>query len=257
MWSVISDNTLAITIVFILLATFIGALVRRRNRDKCLKDFSGYLVTLEKAEGKSIWGKLRIENTGLELFYEAVHKDSEGHSETSYILYKQEYSNIGALLRFHNQLSEGDRIRRDKDLKHTYHPGFFRRLRRRIKNIFKTVRDSLMEVFNVLLSQAKKTTPAGTMLTSQDKYVSQMKKELIGSVATAYEPLLERHIGRKVVLELVKGDKAIELAGVLKDYTSEFVELMDVDYTIEQTPTPRRADIIVLRSRGIVRHLAE
>ena len=257
MWSVISSNTLSITVIFIVLATFIGALVRKRNRDKCLKDFSGYLVTLEKTGGKTIWGKLRIENTGIELFYETVHTDSEGHKESSYILYKQEYSNIGALLRFHDLLSKGDKIRRDKDLKHTYHPGFFRRLRRRIKNIFKTVRDSFMEVFNVLLSQVKKTTPAGTMLTSQDKYVSQMKRELIGSVATAYEPLLERHIGRKVVLELVKGDKAIEVPGVLKDYTSEFIELMDVDYTIEQGSAPRGADIIVLRSCGIVRHLAE
>lgn len=257
MWSVISNNTLAITIIFIVLATFIGALVRKRNRDKCLKDFSGYLVTLEKTGGKTIWGKLRIENTGFELFYEMTHKDSEGHNEASYILYKQEYSNIAALLRFHDQLSDSDRIRRDRDLKHTYHPGFFRRLRRRIKNIFKTVRDSFMEVFNVLLSQVKKTTPAGTMLTSQDKYVSQMKQELIGSVATAYEPLLERHIGQKVVLELVKGDKVLELPGVLKDYTSEFIELMDVDYTTEQASASRVADIIVRRNCGIVRHLAE
>ena len=257
MWSVISGNTLAITIIFIVLATFIGALVRKRNRDKCLKDFSGYLVTLEKTGGKAVWGKLRIENTGLELFYETPHKDSKGHNEASYILYKQEYSNIAALLRFHDRLSEGDKIRRDRDLKNTYHPGFFRRLWRRTKNIFKTVRDSFMEVFNVLLSQVKRTTPAGTMLTSQDKYVSQMKQELIGSVATAYEPLLERHIGQKVVLELVKGDKALEIPGVLKDYTSEFIELMDVDYTIEQDLKSRRADIVVRRGSGIVRHLAE
>jgi len=84
-----------------------------------------------------------------------------------------------------------------------------------------------------------------------------MKQGLISSVGTAYEPLLERHIGRKVVLELVKGDKVFELAGVLKDYTSEFIELMDVDYSIDQSDAPRKADVVVLRSRGIVRHLGE
>jgi len=248
---------LTITIIFILLVTFVGAFVRKRNRDKCLKDFSGYVVTLEKTGGKSIWGKLRVENTGLELVYENPHKDDEGHNETSCILYKQEYSNISVLIRFHDQLSDSDKARRDKDLERTYHPGLFRRLWRKTKNIFKTIRDSIMELTNVFISQAKKTTPAGAMLTSQDKYVSQMKQELISSVATAYEPLLERHIGHKVVLELVKGDKTIELPGVLKDYTSEFIELMDVDYKIDLSPMPRRADIIALRSCGIVRHLGE
>lgn len=246
-----------ITIIFIVLATFVGALLKRRSKDRCLNDFSSYLITLEKTEKKTIWGKLRVENTGLELVYENLHKDSDGHNEASYILYKQEYSNIQVLIRFHDQLSNSDMARRDKDLKKTYHPGLFGRFGRRVKSVFKMVRDSVMEVVNVLISHAKKTTPAGAMLTSQDKYVSQMKQELISSVGTAYEPLLERYIGRKVVLELVKGDKVFELGGVLKDYTSEFIELMDVDYSINQNDLPRKADIVALRSCGIVRHLRE
>ena len=79
----------------------------------------------------------------------------------------------------------------------------------------------------------------------------------MSSVATAYEPLLERHIGRKVVIEQVKGDKVIELVGVLKDYTADFIEVMDIDYTVAETDTPRKADIILRRACGIVRHLAE
>ena len=228
------DNALTITIIFIVLATFVGAFAKRRSRDRCLKDFAGYVVTLEKTGGKIVWGKLHVENTGLELIYENVHKDSQGHNETSYILYKQEYSNIQALVRFHDQLNNSDRARRDKDLKKTYHPSFLRRLTRKVKNFFKMVRDSCLEVINVLVSHAKKTTPAGTMLTSQDKYVSQMKQELISSVGTAYEPLLERHIGRKVVLELVKADKVFELPGILKVYTSEFIELMDIEYKVRE-----------------------
>ena len=245
------------TIIFIVLATFVGALLKRRSKDRCLNDFSSYLITMEKTGAKSIWGKLRIENTGLELVYEDLHKDTQGHNEASYILYKQEYSNIHALIRFHDKLSDYDKLRRDNDLKKTYHPCLARQFGRKVNSLFKMVRDSVMEVINVLISHAKKTTPAGSMLTSQDKYVSQMKQELISSVGTAYEPLLERHIGRKVVLELVKGEKIFELPGVLKDYTSEFIELMDVDYSINEGDTPRKADIVVRRSCGIVRHLVE
>jgi len=247
----------AITIVFIALATAVGAFVRRRSRDKCLKDFRDNMVTLENTAGKTIWGRLNVQSTGLEFVYPTKHKDKEGHDETSYILYKYEYPNIAALIRYHDQLSESANKRREKELQRTYHPKFLRRLKRKIQNVFKTVRDSVMEVVNLLISQAKKATPAGTMLTSQDKYVSRMKQELMGSVGASYEPLLERYIGHKVVLALIKGDKIFEYSGVLKDYTAEFVEIMDVDYKVQEDQPAKKVDIVVLRKYGLVRHLGE
>jgi hypothetical protein len=84
-----------------------------------------------------------------------------------------------------------------------------------------------------------------------------MKQELMGSVGTSYEPLLEKRIGRKVVLELIKSDKVIEYPGVLKDYTSEFIEIMDVDYATGEDEPARKADMVVFRKYGLVRHLAE
>jgi small nuclear ribonucleoprotein (snRNP)-like protein len=115
--------------------------VKGRKKDKCLKDFSQYIVTLEKVDGKEIWGRLRVENTGMELMYEAVCKDADGHLEGSYILYKNEYGNIATLLRYHSKLSDAGKKRRQKQLDRTYHPGFFRRLKRKIANLFRTVRD--------------------------------------------------------------------------------------------------------------------
>ena len=247
----------AITIVFIVLATGVGAFIRRRSRDKCLRDFEQNMVTLEDTAGKTIWGRLRVENTGLEFVYPQKHRDEDGHDEASYILYKHEYGNIGAVIRFHDELSEGNKKKREKQLERTYHPGWWRRLKRKIVNVFKTVRDSVAEVVNLLMSQAKKTTPAGRVLGSQDKYVSQMKQELMGSVGTSYEPLLERYIGRKVVLELIKGDKIFEYCGVLKEYTADFIEIMDVAYGAQEKKPTRKADMAVPRKRGVVRHLGE
>ena len=249
-------DTFTITIVFIILSTVVAAFIRRKSRDKCLKDFSHDLVTLEDTTGKLIWGKLRVENTGLELIY-PTKQDKNGHDETSYILYKYEYSNIQALIRFHNELSEGGKKEREKELKRTYHPKFLRRLKRKIQNVFKTVKDSVMEVVNLLISQAKRTTPAGAMLTSQDKYISQIKQELTGSMGTSFEPLLERYIGNRVVIELIKGEKIFKYTGVLKDYTAEFIEVMDVDYRVKEDQPVKMADIVVLRKYGIIRHLGE
>jgi hypothetical protein len=249
-------DTLAITIIFIVLATVVGAFVRRRKRDKCLKDFGGDLVSLEETGGKEVYGKLRVENTGLEFVYSEVYADEDGHDETTYVLYKFEYPKIQTLIRYHEKLSESGRKEREKELKRTYHPTLVRRLKRRVQNVFKTVRDSVMEVVNMLMTAAKKASPAAGVLTGQDKYVSQMKQELMGSVGTSYEPLLERYIGHKVVLEVIKGDKIFEYCGVLKEYTAEFVEIMDVDYKAAEE-AGRRADLVVPRKYGVVRHLGE
>jgi hypothetical protein len=248
---------LTITIVFIILSTFVAAFIRGRKRDKCLKDFAGFFVTLEDASGKAIWGALRVENTGLELVYSSTHEDADGHVESSFILYKYEYANMRAMIRFHDELSEKGAKKRQKDLDKTYHPGPMRRLKRKTLNVFKTIRDSVMEVVNLLISRAQKATPAGNVLTSQDKYVSQIKQELMGSVGTSYEPLLERYIGHMVVLELIRGEKVLEYSGVLKDYTADFIELMDVEYAIGDSTPPRKADIVVPRKCGIIRHLGE
>ena len=179
------------------------------------------------------------------------------------------------MIRFLDELSEQNKKAREKELKRTYHPGPWRRLKRRILNIFRTIRDSIVEIINLIISQAKKATPAGKVLTTQDKYVSQMKQELMdsagtssqvlvpststmmASAGTSFEPLLERYIGNKVVLEMIKGEKILEYCGVLKEYTADFVEIMDVNYAVQEDQQTRKADLVVPRKLGQVRHLAE
>jgi hypothetical protein len=250
-------DTFAITVVSIVIFTVFAAFIKGRSRDKCLLDFAQNLVGLEEKSGRLIYGKLRVENTGLELSYPEKHRNRAGDEEASYILYKSEYPNIQTLIRYHDELSEENKRKRQRQLQKVYHPGALNRTGRRIQNFFKTVRDSVMDVVNLLIGQAKRKAAVGTVLTSQDKYVSRMKQELAGSLGTAFEPLLERHIGKKVVLELKKGDKIVQYAGVLKDYTSEFIEIMDVDYRTEANQTLKKADLVIPRQVGIVRHLGE
>ena len=250
-------DTFAITIIFIALATMIGAFIRRRRRDKCLKDFSGDMVTLEKNPSIMIKGNLNVEHSALEFVYSRKSKDQNGNEQASYILYKQEYPTIQSLLRYHDELSEQGKIQREKELKKTYHPAFFSRLKRKIQNIFKTIRDSIMEVMNLLISRAQKNTGAGAVLSSQDKYVSQIKKDLIGAAGTSYEPLLEKYIGHKVVIEMIKGEQECLFWGVLKEYTANFIEIMDVDYQAVDEQISRKTDMVVPRNIALVRYLGE
>ena len=255
-WSGFS-NPFFLTICFIFLSAIVAAFIKGRNKDKCLKAFKGYMVTIEDSAGKRIWGNLHVEPTGMELLYEKPNQDADGHLESSYMIYKYEYGNIASIIRFHEYLNDKQNLSRQKELKRAYHPGTIRKLSRKIANAFKTIRDTIMEVSNVLIAQGKKTSVAGGLLSSQDKYVSQMKNEIIGSVDTAFEPLLERYIGRKVVAEFVHQDKPVELVGILKDYTADFVELLDVQYWTGTEDQRKKADILLPRKRALIRHLAE
>jgi hypothetical protein len=250
------DSATAITILFIIFTAGLGAFIRKRSRDKCLRDFEQNMVTFEDGAGKTICGKMRVENTGLEFIYPEKQKDEDGHDEASYILYKYEYPKIRLVIRFHDELTDENKKARDKELEKTYHPNWGRRFKRKMLNVLRTVKDSIVEIVNLIISQAKKTTPVGKVQTSKE-YDSQMKQELMGSVGTSFEPLLERYIGHKVVLEMVKGDKIFEYCGVLKEYTAEFVEIMDVNYKTTEDQPARTADLAVPRKLGLVRHLAE
>ncbi|MHC4623170.1 MAG: hypothetical protein ACYS4W_04640 [Planctomycetota bacterium] len=68
---------------------------------------------------------------------------------------------------------------------------------------------------------------------------------------------MEKYIGHKVVLELIRGDKLLEYCGVLKDYTAEFVEIMDVNYKAKEDEQARIVDLVAFRKYGVVRHLGE
>ncbi len=86
------DSLFFTTILFIFLTAFIGTVLRSRGIDNCLRSFDGFHVTIEEKDGNLVWGKLFVYSTGLELQYAEPVIDSEGHIESSYILYKQQYN---------------------------------------------------------------------------------------------------------------------------------------------------------------------
>ena len=251
-------DSLTITIIFIGVSTIVGAFVKGRLRDKCLLDFTGDLVNIQLKDGKLIWGILNIEATGLELTYREPYLDkADDHCEMSYIIYKSELSNVQIIERYLDDLSDKRKVKRAATLKNIYGKKGIRKITRKIRNFFATVRDSIMEVANLLLGKVKQATPVSKTLSGQDKYVSQMQQGVISSLNASFEPLLEKHLGKKVILQFNKDGKKIEYRGILKSYTLEFLELMDVDYRRDEASQQRKADIIFPRSLGLVRHLGE
>lgn len=217
------------TILFIFLSAVTGAFLNSRIKDRCLKDFRNFQVTLEEIDGDQARGDLVVYSTGLELIYPAPIRDLSGYIETSYIIYKDQFTTIQGIYRYFDQLSAKSQKQREKSIRNSYHPNIFRRMLRSLRNILNTFKDSLMQSVGLIVGQAQKTHPKSTLLQSQNKRITSLSQEIINVSANAYEPILEKYIGKKVVLDVRKGEQDIEYAGILKEYTHDFIELLDID----------------------------
>jgi len=247
------DNALLIAIIVIIITTTVTAIITARRKDRCLTSFSDFMVTLLEADGKRVWGHLSVETSGIELFYpEEGFRDKNG-IETSYLLFKDEYDDIYLLLRFHSELSEENKRTRIREVKKAYHPWPPRLFARKVKNIANTCKDSIFEILGLAMTRAKTTNPTLTAVSSQQQSVTRMKKAVSDYLGRSYDPLLEKHIGKRIILEITNDAQEVEqYPGVFKEYSRQFLQVMDVSY--RDGDQERICDIIVPRAHASIRH---
>jgi hypothetical protein len=222
------DSSTLLTVFIILVVATVLALIRTRRRDRCLKAFDRFPVTLATHNQKMTWGALRLHPTGMELTYPAPVVAAEGHLERSVILYKEQYADLHAVYRCPEGLSADDRARRETLIEQTRHPGLLRRLWRWIRNWMGMVRDALLQSVGMIVGVAKAKAPAGALIGRHDKQVESLSSEVIQHTGNAFDPLLEQHLFSQVVVQIV-GPEGVRRSycGWLKDYTSDFVEILD------------------------------
>lgn len=226
------DWSFLLTLAIIVTATLIGSYLRSTAKDRCLKDFDGFHVTVEKKNGRVVWGEMSLTATGFELIYRSDFQDDR-HVETSYLLYKTEYPDIQAIYRFAANLDEEKRRRRAESLQRAFHPSVPRRWWRSFRNFLNTARDSLSDGLGLLIGRVRQ--PVAQLITdTSENYLKGLGKNIIGYAGTSYDPLLERYVGSRVVVEVVEGAEVHEHVGVLKEYSADFLELLDVYYPMPQ-----------------------
>lgn len=231
----IFDVSLLATVGLIFFLTLLGAYIRSSRRDPCLKSFASYHVTVERSSGRIVWGELHLESTGLELSYKDTVQDSN-HLESSYILYSSEFDDIQALYRYVDELSEEEKERREKDLRRYFHPGPVVRALRATQHFFSLASDSMSEVLGMIMGSLRK--PAGRYITdASDEHLKRFSSAVVGSVGTTYDPLLERFVGQKVVVDLMEDGVAHEHVAIFKNYSPDFYELLDVQFPQQQSLT--------------------
>src|SRR5436305_11277432 len=132
-----------ITLLIIFLTAIITTIVTKWVRDKCLKFFDGYHVTLERNRGQTLWGHLKVFSAGIEVVYDRPFIDPRGRKKTSYMIYGQELDQaMLSLLRYHDELSDNQKKQRDHQIRATFNPGPLKRLWRGVRNFVNTLRDA-------------------------------------------------------------------------------------------------------------------
>jgi len=222
------DSTLVLTALLLLGGALVSGYLRGRARDRVLRDFAGYHVTLERTDGRLVWGRMVLHTTGMELIYRSDVQD-EHHVETSYILYRDEYQKIQAIYRYCDEMQGREREERQRELTRSFHPGFWHRLGRRLRNTGSLVMDSMGQAIGILVGQVQSRSRHG-ITASGEEYYAELSRSIVGYVGTSYDPLLERYVGTRVVVEVTEGDVVYEHVGILKDYTADFIEVLDVHY---------------------------
>ena len=226
LWKWLKEHTFAFSILTVTFITIFSTVMAMLKKDKLLKSLAGHLITVELKgsqpghDGARHRGRLRVEPEGLEVVEERANQSNE---KVSYLHRKDEYSKIHALVRYHDFLTDREKAEREEEVRRVYHPSIGMRLRRRIRNIVNRMKEVATEAFSLVFEKVKGQFGA--------KYAEDLEKageEAVTYVTEAsYDALIDRLIGTRVVAYI---KPKLEYVGVLKDYTKEFIQLLDVKY---------------------------
>lgn len=241
-----------IPMILVFVAATIAAIATRRKRDRCLKylNFDRVLILLNSK--KWLWGRLSVFPKTMELTYEKVEPDGKA----SYVLYQSEIDEINKIIQPMPDEGTPEYDAWKKEVERIANPSMARRSKRYVWNAFNTLRDAVSQALSLLMGTLKSKTALGKIATA-DKKAGEIGNTLISSIPNAYEPVLEKYLGKTVVVEMLEGDEVIEFNGLLQEYSGTYLLLRNVslkpDVDIGR-PLPDHFDIIFPRRRALVRH---
>jgi hypothetical protein len=257
------DKALWVPLVVLFGAAVITALVKRYTKDPCLKIFHRCFVFVRLKTGKWLWGYLSVYANALELQYTSSAPFRNHYQKRSYIFYEQNLENIDRVLRPSPATGTPEHARWLKEVKRLQHPSISRRFKRKSRNVVNVLRDAFAQSIVMIFGAVRKTRAFAGVQIGDDK-VGEVGRSLINVVPNAYEPVLEKYLGRNVVVESIRADKILEQAGILQEYSSKYILVRAAELLQELppaaeagSPVANHFDVIFPRQIHSVRHLAE
>jgi hypothetical protein len=150
------------------------------------------------------------------------------YTKHSFILYSNELPRIECFYRFHDHQSDKGRRLRERDIKRTYQPGLWRSTGRTLRNLLTTFKDAIVQALNAVLGARAAASPQSVVLSKHKDLTASGAQLMESAVGSAYDPILEHYIGQYVVLEMLTHGEIEEEHGILKEYSTQYIELLNV-----------------------------
>ena len=125
-------DSLTITILSIVVVTFLSAFIKGRKKDRCLKKINGFFVNIYNAKEKIIWGRAEIESNSIVVDFE----ENLNQPNKKFLLYKNEFKNMQIIVRAHKSFDVTQISKRERMLKSVLKPGFITKIRRLLSYFF-------------------------------------------------------------------------------------------------------------------------
>jgi len=240
-------DSFTITIIIISLSGFIGAFIKGKKKDRCLKELNQSNIHIIKIKGEEkdesdILGLLNIEANCMEI------KLNDNTKKENLILYKNEYVSINKIIRYTELQNEKEKKEREIEFNKITNPSLFRKMKRTIIIFFNITKDAIFELSETMLSKTKLSS------LNQTEFVESIKSHTSQSATiSSYQPIWERYIGKKVVLEQIIDNIKIEYSGILKEYSGNYILLYDVNF--KNKSQIKNSDILFPRGNSVIRNL--
>lgn len=218
--------TFWLPLILLFISALIGAVIKRKACDHCLKKFNSNKILLPLPSGEWICGQLEVFAQGVEL--QMVAEISEDNLQIhSRIIHSAE---VGKIPYFVRQAPDPDTLlglKWRKDRERLLHPPIQDRFKRSVLNSYNMLRDSFAQALKAIIGSVSKDTRLGKAKDS-DKRFQEMQSNLTGMVPNAWEPILEKYRGKRVAIERNLEAGIISESGILEDYSSKYLLLRDV-----------------------------
>jgi hypothetical protein len=221
-------NTLAfwLPLFLLFLSALVGALIKRRSCDHCLKRFDGNQVLLPIGTKDWICGKLEVFAQGLEISSPEENQIPCGFVH-SRIIPSKEVAEISLLIRQAPDPDTRAGLEWKKERQMLLNPPLRVRLKRFTLNSYNMLRDSFGQALKAIIGTVSKETRLGKAKGADSRF-HEMQSNLTGMVPNAWEPILEKYRGKLVAIERMSESGEIYESGILEDYSDKYLLLRDV-----------------------------
>jgi len=224
-------DTLAfwLPLILLFLSALIGAVIKRRSCDHCLKKFDGNRILLPLHSKEWICGQLEVFAQGIELKMNETQKVNDTPLR-SRIIHSSEVEKLSYLIR---QAPDPDTrlgLQWEKERERLLYPPIQDRIKRSVLNSYNMLRDSFGQALKAIIGTMSKDTRLGKAKDS-DKRFHELQSNLTGMVPNAWEPILEKYRGKLVAIERELESGKISESGILEDYSNKYLLLRDVQFS--------------------------